>query len=264
MAIRLLVFGLPGTPCFEVSERFTDFHELPFYTVERIPETQESYFDDKIPEINFDTGDQSSGSAQSRMVRDPGAARKDKLLDEDCDVGIDYMSLTTEELAEINAEDQGVVCTEIPDTRLVDWATHVIFFNASEKHAIQWFSERRKCPSCKTVFHLVDKPPRFPNVCDRCGTDLIHREEDTQDSVKRQFMAWRHAFWRLKLTSENQDKLHTYSVDKFDSLKQLIDKVNRDYKGFIGNTKNWYSEFRIDRDGGGTGPLDVNVRTPIQ
>jgi len=253
--IRLLVYGLPGTPVFEVSQRFSEFHNLGFYTIEKEPFEGEDYFSNtKIPEISLDTGDMSSGSERSQAVRDPGASAKDRILDAPCSVSVDYVSIDSSEFDMINDIDQGVVCTEIPDTRLVDWATHVIFFNASEKRAIDWFSKRLKCISCGNVHHLEDKPSRVSGICDRCGTDLIARKDDSPDSVKRQFMNWRQAFWRVKLSAEKQEKLHIYAVEKFVDLQQLIDKVNRDHKSFVDNVINWYSEFRSDISGDGIGP----------
>jgi hypothetical protein len=258
--LRLLVYGVPGTPVFEVSERFAEFHELSFFTIEKIPTTADSYFDDKIPSGYLDTGDMSSGSEQSQLNRNPAATMQDKLLDDPVAASVDYMSLDSAEIDSINDIEQGVIATEIPDSRLVDWATHVVFFNASEKRAIDWFSKRRKCPSCGNVHHLEDKPSRVDGICDRCGTDLVRRPEDNPKAVKRQFMNWRSAFWRVKLTAEKQEKLHIYSVEKFDSLDQLIRKVNRDYRGMIGPMRNWYQEFQVDIKGEGMGPEDVSVR----
>jgi len=255
--IRLLLYGLPGTPVFEVGQRISEFHDLEFYTIEKEPFEGENYFaNTTIPEITLDTGDMSSGSAQQQFVRDPASMEKDKILDEPCGVAIDSVSLSSSEIEIINGIDQGVICTEIPDTRLVDWSTHVIFFNASEKRAISWFSMRQKCISCGTVHHLEDKPSRYLNVCDRCGTDLITREEDSPASIRAQFMNWRQAFWRMKVRGEQQDKLNTYAVDKFESLDDIITRVNRDYRGYITKIQNWYNRLYKDRRGDGSGPND--------
>jgi adenylate kinase len=39
-------------------------------------------------------------------------------------------------------------------------------------------SARRQCHSCGASFHLVQGPPRIQGVCDHCGSELIHRNDD--------------------------------------------------------------------------------------
>lgn len=39
-------------------------------------------------------------------------------------------------------------------------------------------SGRRTCPICKTVFHDQTRPPKQPGLCDDCGAELFHSEDD--------------------------------------------------------------------------------------
>ena len=172
--LRCLVFGCPGTPIYEIAERISEFHKLSFHTIEIEPLGASSYFDDKIPSIPFDTGDFSSGSSQESMVRDPQSSQKDKELDKPFRIDSIYAedSLDPEELSAIFCVKQGVVCTEIPGKELVRWANKVVYVYTDENFAMNWYKDRRKCPSCGNVHHLQEKPPRHDNICDRCGTDL--------------------------------------------------------------------------------------------
>ncbi len=45
-------------------------------------------------------------------------------------------------------------------------------------------SGRRTCLGCDAVFHLVSRPPRTPEVCDRCGQSLVQREDDRPESIR--------------------------------------------------------------------------------
>jgi adenylate kinase len=44
---------------------------------------------------------------------------------------------------------------------------------------------RRICPKCGATFHLEFNPPKVDEVCDRCGTKLIQRPDDTPDAINR-------------------------------------------------------------------------------
>ena len=79
--LRLLIYGVPGTQIFEVGERLAEFHKLEYFTIEKVPEEHESYFDDKIKSVPFDTGDFMSGSESQNMVRDPKTLALDRELE---------------------------------------------------------------------------------------------------------------------------------------------------------------------------------------
>jgi len=43
---------------------------------------------------------------------------------------------------------------------------------------------RRSCPNCGAIYHLKDKPPKVPGVCDECGTGLIQRDDDREEIIR--------------------------------------------------------------------------------
>jgi adenylate kinase len=46
-------------------------------------------------------------------------------------------------------------------------------------------SARRQCPQCRHIYNLNSQPPRTPGVCDADGTELIRREDDREDVIRR-------------------------------------------------------------------------------
>lgn len=42
---------------------------------------------------------------------------------------------------------------------------------------------RRVCPKCGASYHLVNFPPQKEGICDKCGTTLIQRKDDTKETV---------------------------------------------------------------------------------
>ena len=223
--IRLLIIGMPGTPVYEIGQKISEFHEIDFITLERLPEEMDSYWDDKIPEMRMDTGDMGSGSESQQYARDPMAEEKDKVLDS---VSVDpASSLSDEEKLEVFSVPQGILASEIPDEALVRWSTDVLFLDADDEEAVSWFKKRRKCPTCNTVFHIEDKPPTIPGICDRCGTDLKRKKEDHPKTIRKQYHVWREDF-RESLELARQDsrflKIHVLNYESLDKMVLRVEK----------------------------------------
>jgi adenylate kinase len=65
--------------------------------------------------------------------------------------------------------------------------TAVLLLQVDDDEIVRRLAGRRVCPNpaCKTPYHLVFNPPKVPGVCDVCGTPLIHREDDKEETVRR-------------------------------------------------------------------------------
>ncbi len=44
---------------------------------------------------------------------------------------------------------------------------------------------RRSCPKCGAVYHILNNPPSTEGLCDKCGTELIQRKDDNEETVKK-------------------------------------------------------------------------------
>lgn len=44
---------------------------------------------------------------------------------------------------------------------------------------------RLSCPSCRAVYHVKAKPPAVEDRCDECRSILVHRSDDTEETLKR-------------------------------------------------------------------------------
>jgi adenylate kinase len=70
-------------------------------------------------------------------------------------------------LAELGLTLDAVVCYDLPHEELV-----------------ARLSGRRTCPHCQAVYHVTERPPRVPGICDVCGHQLIRRDDDRPESVR--------------------------------------------------------------------------------
>ncbi|MFH1366876.1 MAG: nucleoside monophosphate kinase [Patescibacteria group bacterium] len=55
----------------------------------------------------------------------------------------------------------------------------------SDKESLRRLSGRRFCPACKTTYHIIYKKPKKKNICDKCKTELIIREDDKVAVIKK-------------------------------------------------------------------------------
>jgi adenylate kinase len=60
----------------------------------------------------------------------------------------------------------------------------VISLNISDKTVLERLTGRRSCPSCNAIYHITFSPPKKEGVCDKCGSALITRSDDTEKTVK--------------------------------------------------------------------------------
>jgi len=56
-----------------------------------------------------------------------------------------------------------------------------------DDEVVRRISGRRCCPSlqCGICFNVNFRPPQVPDKCDRCGTTLILRDDDREETVRR-------------------------------------------------------------------------------
>jgi adenylate kinase len=59
----------------------------------------------------------------------------------------------------------------------------VVFFEVSRGELLRRLTGRRVCRTCASTYHVVSAPPRTPGRCDRCGGQLVQRDDDTESAV---------------------------------------------------------------------------------
>lgn len=64
----------------------------------------------------------------------------------------------------------------------IDYAVNV---DVPDENIVNRMSGRRACVSCGATYHLVHIPPKKEGVCDRCGAELILRNDDKPETVQK-------------------------------------------------------------------------------
>jgi adenylate kinase len=79
----------------------------------------------------------------------------------------------------------------------------VINLTIADEEVVRRISGRRCCANVKTCgvcYHVFARPSKLPGQCDRCGSELIQRDDDKEETVRR----------RLQEFHKNTDALVEY------------------------------------------------------
>ena len=62
----------------------------------------------------------------------------------------------------------------------------VLLLDLPDEEIVRRLSGRWSCPKqgCLATYHTVSNPPKVPGVCDNCGTKLIQRADDKEETVR--------------------------------------------------------------------------------
>jgi len=60
----------------------------------------------------------------------------------------------------------------------------VINLEVDDRVVLERITGRRSCPKCGTVYHVKNMPPKVDELCDKDGTKLIQRPDDTEEVVR--------------------------------------------------------------------------------
>lgn len=118
------------------------------------------------------------------------------------------------------AQAEGLDALLAEEGRPIDAA---IRFRAPRELLLKRLSGRRSCPVCGSVYNMETNPPRKDELCDKDGTVLVQRPDDSEEAINR----------RLDIYVTQTKPLSTYyeakgvlkEVDGTRSIEQVRDDV---------------------------------------
>jgi adenylate kinase len=105
---------------------------------------------------------------------------------------------------------------------------YVLYVDVPKEQLVERLTGRRICPTCGATYHVIFNPPKVEGKCDKDGSELIQREDDTAETVKKRLEV------NLKQTQPMLDfyrnKGYLVTIDG----DQNIDKVFKDIDEKLG------------------------------
>ena len=110
-----------------------------------------------------------------------------------------------------------------------------INLETSEEEIIERIVSRRICSNqdCKAVYNTKLNPPKVEGICDKCGSKLIQRKDDNEETVKNRLQSYYKQsapivdFYKNKnllYSSEVSLKINKMAVDVADEVYELLTK----------------------------------------
>ena len=126
----------------------------------------------------------------------------DRVASEDCKNGyvLDGFPRTIPQADVLDSE-----LTKLGDK--VDFAVNV---DVPDENIVRRMSGRRACLKCGATYHIEHIPPKTEGICDKCGSELVQRDDDKPETVQN----------RLSVYHEQTQPLIDY-YDKKNILKTV-------------------------------------------
>jgi adenylate kinase len=193
--VRLVLVGPPGAGKGTQAEFIAEHFKIPKISTGDIFRANVSGGTDlgKLAKKYMDAGDLVPDEVTIAMVRDRLAqddAKDGFLLD-----GFPRTIAQANELDKILAE-LGTALSVVLDLEV------------DNDEVVRRLSGRRLCKKCGHVWHVEFDPPKVENVCDRCGGELYHRDDDYPETVRH----------RLEVYTQQTRPL----IELYDSRGQLV------------------------------------------
>lgn len=100
----------------------------------------------------------------------------------------------------------------------------VINLTTPDEEIIERIVNRRVCANqeCKAVYNLILNPPKQDGICDKCGSELVKRRDDTEETIRARLQTYFEQTSPLVNYYEKQGKILTELVSK------TVNKMGKD------------------------------------
>ncbi len=178
--MRIIMLGAPGAGKGTVSELLVEKYDIPQISTGDILRVA-------VKEGTPVGKEAAEYMNAGKLVPDEVIMKimEERLRDDDCQKGfildgfprtIPQAEALDDLLQKLNIQLDAVVNLEVPEDIIV-----------------QRLTSRRTCsnPECQAIYNVISKPPQKEGVCDRCGSSLIQRDDETEEAINERLRTYR-------------------------------------------------------------------------
>lgn len=100
---------------------------------------------------------------------------------------------------------------------------YAIDVDVPDENIIRRMSGRRACLSCGATYHIVSIPTKTEGICDRCGSNVVLRDDDQPETVKKRLEVYHEQTQPLIDYYKNQGILRT--VDGVQPMEDVFGDI---------------------------------------
>lgn len=102
----------------------------------------------------------------------------------------------------------------------------VVELSVADDVVVKRLTSRRVCGRCGEIYNTVAKPPRVDCVCDKCGGEVVQRDDDTEAVIRRRLAVFREQTAPLIEYYRNKGILMTAdAAGAKDSVMKLLEEA---------------------------------------
>lgn len=108
-------------------------------------------------------------------------------------------------------------------TKLGDKVDFAVNVDVPDENIVRRMSGRRACLKCGATYHVEHIPPKTEGICDKCGSELVLREDDKPETVQNRLSVYHEQTQPL---IEYYDKKHILkTVDGTKDMQEVFSDI---------------------------------------
>ncbi len=108
-------------------------------------------------------------------------------------------------------------------SKLGDKIDYAINVDVPDENIIRRMGGRRACLSCGATYHIEHVPPKKEGICDKCGQELVLRDDDKPETVKNRLQVYKEQTQPLIDFYTKQGVLH--NVDGTKDMNEVFEAI---------------------------------------
>lgn len=98
-----------------------------------------------------------------------------------------------------------------------------VFLKVDEDIVVKRILSRLSCGNCGEIFNTIYHPPAKENICDKCGSELSKRNDDTEDIIKKRIIIYREE--TLPVINYYREKGNLHELDASGYIENVWDEI---------------------------------------